>query len=183
LAAFTGALVWVACKTDQTLRDTLETNRLQTKASVYFRLAAWTDEIIPRTRMSIGNAGLTATKKLTYASGCIYSATKIFDPFESGREKMQGNAVSHYTLGPKTLDEGIPICAIGEAVSPAPEFIYVFGYATYDDTFTGKLRETQFCFRIDPPPGQRYRQPNRRIIGGPCEAGHNCTDDECQTQK
>lgn len=143
--------------TDKTLSDTLETNRLQTRATVYIRLAAWTDENIPRTRMSIGNSGLVATKNLSFASACNYSDKAIVDPFKDGRERMASHIVEHYTLGPHALDEGIPICGLGEAKAPAPEFIYVFGYARYDDTFTKKPRYTQFCWRVDPPPVERMK--------------------------
>ena len=180
VALFTFLLVGVAILQWCTLEKTDRTLKLQTRATVYFRLAAWTDEAPPRPRMSIGNAGLTTTHGLTYASACIYSATGIFDPFKDGAEKMKRNTVSRYTLGPKTLDEGIPVCLSDDVIDPAPKFAYVFGKGSYVDTFSGEHRETQFCFRIDGPPKERR---GGRIVGGPCEAGHNCTDEECEKQK
>jgi hypothetical protein len=185
LAIITGLLGFIAYwqyqelhSTDQTLKDTLETSRLQTRATVFFQLSGWTNEAKPRVRFNIGNAGLTATKKLIYETGCLYTPTPVAYPW---RDQMPPH---NYTLGPKQTDGGIPVCAEEDVIVPPTAYIYVFGRATYLDTFTKATRETQFCFRVNQPPipSDRPRRISPVDVGTPCER-HNCTDDECKNQK
>jgi hypothetical protein len=144
------------------------------------KVVSWSLEI------PITNQGATATKQLRDRGNLYISAKdmpKDFDFPDTG-------APDQGILGPKDTTsyepEPIPISAV-QAVQSGTGYIYVYGWASYDDAFfpQTKPHRTEFCYQLSlnsiagDVASLSYNLPGRLMS---CHR-HNCSDEDCEDKK
>lgn len=141
------------------------------------------------------NSGDTPTKNLEIHSYCSLRNTALPDNFDFSRaDKHQ---IGGGLLGPKSsLNGGLAPQSPNAAITPQDiidvqagrKFLYLWGYARYNDVFPGTPRHiTRFCWAIfvvgDPTafiPGTSAPAYGSKVFSNVYLPQGNCADEECK---
>jgi hypothetical protein len=159
LAIATGGLVFVAEKTDNTLKDTLAATKAIQRAFVSVKQIDHTPVWDPKTKNIVGrnfvvqweNSGFTATRNMLNNGLWVEREQEIPSDFQFPDLAGMKNVIQT-VAGPKATVNAGPLeipSSVLNSIRDKGHHIYLYGWAEYNDIFDGTPRHrTEYCVEV-----------------------------------
>ncbi len=192
LVIVAGLQAWILKTTDDTLIDTLQTNRSTQRAFIYPTLVQTYLSPDPINApnfvnflFSLNNSGNTASKNLGLRIGCVPAAQSFADPWILLAQQKQTPSVLIAPHAGQTIGCSFPIAQIKD-MTAGKLFGYILIEVTYEDRLSTHIqRVSQYAVQLaqvsfTPAVTDGQTKIPAQIVSALVNVGkHNCADDEC----